>query len=156
MGPAIASSLDLINLSLRAAKGRSARQQYTLHRAFLFDAVEAAEFGFRAATGLFWADSSGDVIGDLPFEMKAQLLIEFCLRKGFLKEAANPAHHQDFSFARKIKPTASQRRFQFTTSVSMCLWPFLVSSWNLAWRPVSDSFHLASSQPLSSKRWSAG
>ena len=123
---------------------------------FFFDAFEATEFLLGAAAGFVGSHAGGDVVGNLAFEMEMEFLIEFFLRARFSKEAANAAHHQDSSSALKTSPTASQRRSQLTTSASICLRPFPVSEWNLACRPVSDSFHSACNQPLSSKRWSPG
>ena len=92
-----------------------------------FDALEAAEFESCTAASFFWGDSCGYVIGDLAFEMEEELLIEFLLRVRFLEKAANAAHHFESSSARKIRPTASQRRSQLSTSAAICLRPFLVS-----------------------------
>src|ERR1700688_2266438 len=71
-----------------------------------FDTFNAAEFEVRAAARFVCAEPCGYMVGNLAIEMESELLVEFLLCVRSMKEAANAAHRQESSSARKIRPTA--------------------------------------------------
>lgn len=59
---------------------------------FFFDAFEAAEFLLGSTAGFLPRQAGGEVVGDLLFDVEAELRVEITFIAGFAKEAAKPAH----------------------------------------------------------------
>src|SRR5574337_140412 len=60
--------------------------------AFFFDLPDVAELAQRRVVRLFWAHAAGNVLLDLLFEMKSQLIFHFLLGPAFMKERTQTEH----------------------------------------------------------------